>query len=57
MDAIDLSVLQLVHFEHLTKAEAAAELGLSLEATRKRHQRALIRLREMLGGNSERADV
>lgn len=51
MDGIDLSVLKLVHFEHLTKSEAAVELGLSVEATRKRYQRALARLREMLGGN------
>jgi len=49
MDPLDLEVLSLRHFEQLSTAEAARELGISDEATRKRHVRALKRLKEVLG--------
>ena len=52
MDPIDYRVLQLVHFEHLSKAEAAMELGVSLDATKKRYQRAFRKLGAMLGGDA-----
>jgi RNA polymerase sigma-70 factor (ECF subfamily) len=48
MDAADRAVLTLRHFEHLSTREAAIELGLSEEATKKRHVRALKRLKTIL---------
>jgi RNA polymerase sigma-70 factor (ECF subfamily) len=48
MDPIDREVLVLRHFEQLTTAETAAELEITLEAAKKRHVRALKRLKEML---------
>ncbi|HVK10634.1 MAG TPA: sigma-70 family RNA polymerase sigma factor [Gemmataceae bacterium] len=50
MDGNDREVLVLRHFEHLTTAEAAAELEITEEAAKKRHLRALKRLKEILGG-------
>ena len=59
MEPLDREVLSLRHFEQLTTAEAARELEISEEATRKRHVRALRRLREFLtdtpGGPEEYA--
>lgn len=48
MDPVDREVLVLRHFEGLSNAEAAQEVGLSPDAARKRHARALVRLREIL---------
>jgi RNA polymerase sigma-70 factor (ECF subfamily) len=48
MDPADREVLTLRHFEQLSTAEAAAELGVSEEAAKKRHLRALKRLRDIL---------
>ncbi len=48
MDPIDREVLALRHFEHLSNAEAALELGVSEEAAKKRHLRAVKRLRTVL---------
>lgn len=48
MDAADRAVLTLRHFEQLTAAEAALELGISEEAVKKRHIRALKRLKQIL---------
>jgi RNA polymerase sigma-70 factor (ECF subfamily) len=48
MDPIDRDVLTLRHFEHLTTAETAQELGITEEAAKKRHLRALKRLKEIL---------
>jgi RNA polymerase sigma-70 factor, ECF subfamily len=48
MDAADREVLTLRHFEQLSTAEAAAELGISEEAAKKRHLRAVKRLRDIL---------
>lgn len=48
MDPIDREVLTLRHFEQLTTAETAQELGISEEAAKKRHIRALKRLKEVL---------
>jgi RNA polymerase sigma-70 factor (ECF subfamily) len=48
MDPTDREVLSLRHFEQLTTAEAARELGISEEAAKKRHVRALKRLKAIL---------
>lgn len=48
MDPLDREVLTLRHFEHLTNAEAARELGITTAAAGKRYLRALERLREIL---------
>src|SRR5262245_17219559 len=48
MDPTDREVLTLRHFEQLTTAETARELGISEEAAKKRHVRALKRLKEVL---------
>ncbi len=50
MDPRDREVLVLRHFEHLTTAETAAELEITEEAAKKRHLRALKRLKDILGG-------
>lgn len=52
LDAIDREVLVLRHLEQLTTAETAAELGITLEATKKRHVRSLRKLKHLLGGPS-----
>jgi RNA polymerase sigma-70 factor (ECF subfamily) len=46
MDPIDREVLTLRHFEQLSNVEAAHELGIAEEAAKKRHVRALKRLKE-----------
>jgi RNA polymerase sigma-70 factor (ECF subfamily) len=55
LDAIDREVLALRHFEQLSRAEVASELGISEAAASKRYIRALRRLKEILvhldGGN------
>lgn len=59
MDPIDREVLTLRHFEQLSTAETALELTISEEAAKKRHLRALKRLKEILVdvlGHSEEAD-
>lgn len=48
MEATDREILCLRHLELLTSEQAAAELGISLSACRKRHFRALQRLKELL---------
>jgi RNA polymerase sigma-70 factor (ECF subfamily) len=48
MDPIDREVLTLRHFERLNTAETAQELGISDEAAKKRHIRALKRLKDIL---------
>lgn len=50
MDPHDREVLTLRHFEQLSTAETAAELGVTEEAAKKRHIRAVRRLREILAG-------
>jgi RNA polymerase sigma-70 factor (ECF subfamily) len=49
MDATDREVLALRHFEELSNAECARELGLSESAATKRYIRALRRLKANLG--------
>ncbi len=51
MEEIDREVLVLRHFEQLSNAEAAQELGIAEEAARKRYFRAAGRLREILEGS------
>jgi RNA polymerase sigma-70 factor (ECF subfamily) len=48
MDPCDREVLALRHFEQLSASEAALELGISEEAAKKRHVRAVKRLRGVL---------
>jgi RNA polymerase sigma-70 factor (ECF subfamily) len=48
MNPLDREVLTLRHFEQLTSAETALVLGLTLSAAKKRHVRALARLKEIL---------
>jgi RNA polymerase sigma-70 factor, ECF subfamily len=48
MDPLDREVLTLRHFEQLTSAEVARELGISQAAAGKRYLRALLRLKETL---------
>lgn len=48
MSPIDREVLLLRHFEHLTAHEAALELGIGVEAAKKRYLRALKRLKAIL---------
>jgi RNA polymerase sigma-70 factor (ECF subfamily) len=48
MDPADRAVLTLRHFEQLSTVEAALELGINEEAAKKRHIRALKRLKEIL---------
>jgi RNA polymerase sigma-70 factor (ECF subfamily) len=55
MDPTDREVLTLRHFEQLTTPETAQELGISEEATKKRHIRALKRLKAILTGTPEEA--
>jgi RNA polymerase sigma-70 factor (ECF subfamily) len=51
MDPLDREVLALRHFEELSNNEAAQILGISKGAASKRHVRALVRLREILGAD------
>jgi RNA polymerase sigma-70 factor (ECF subfamily) len=48
MDPVDREILALRHFEQLTNAEAATELGLEEAAASKRYVRALRRLKGVL---------
>jgi RNA polymerase sigma-70 factor, ECF subfamily len=48
MDPLDREVLVLRHFEQLTSAETALEIGISVEAAKKRHIRALKKLKTIL---------
>lgn len=44
----DREILQLIDYEELSYADAAARLGIELKAVHKRHSRALQRLRNLL---------
>jgi len=55
MDPIDREVLTLRHFEQLSNAETAAELGLASSATSKRYIRALRKLESLLAAPSDDA--
>jgi RNA polymerase sigma-70 factor (ECF subfamily) len=48
LDPLDREVLALRHFEQLSTAEAAVVMGVSEQAAKKRHLRALSRLRKVL---------
>jgi RNA polymerase sigma-70 factor (ECF subfamily) len=48
LDPTDREILVLRHFEQLTTAEAAVELGITPNTCRQRHLRALKRMRELL---------
>lgn len=48
MDPTDREVLVLRHFEQLSNAEAARELGLQESAASKRYLRSLVRLKDLL---------
>ncbi|MCA9061873.1 MAG: sigma-70 family RNA polymerase sigma factor, partial [Planctomycetaceae bacterium] len=53
MEDHDREVLSLRHFEQLSNAETAEILGLSQDACYKRYVRALMRLKAVLGDDSE----
>jgi RNA polymerase sigma-70 factor (ECF subfamily) len=48
LEPIDREILALRHFEHLSRSEAAAILGIDPTTGAKRYYRALLRLREIL---------
>ena len=50
LDPLDREILSLQHFEELTAAEAAQELGIEESAAAKRYFRALKRLKAILAG-------
>jgi RNA polymerase sigma-70 factor (ECF subfamily) len=50
LDPIDREVLTLRHFEELSNAEVAQEVGLSQTAASNRYIRALGHLRDILAG-------
>jgi RNA polymerase sigma-70 factor (ECF subfamily) len=50
MEPVDREILALRHFEQLTNAESAQELGIDEAAASKRYMRALRRLKGVLGG-------
>jgi RNA polymerase sigma-70 factor (ECF subfamily) len=52
MAPLDREVLALRHFEEMSNDEVAQALGISKDAASKRHIRALVRLREVLGDAS-----
>jgi len=52
MDPLDREILALRHFEQLSNAETARELGIQESAASKRYLRALVRLKEILGRQS-----
>ncbi len=47
MTPIEREILTLVHFENKTVREAALEIGINVEAAKKRHRRALKRLKTL----------
>ncbi len=47
MSPNEREILVLVHAEELTIREAAAEIGINMEAAKKRYRRALLRLRDL----------
>jgi RNA polymerase sigma-70 factor (ECF subfamily) len=49
MSSLEREVLALRHFEQLSRAEIAQELGISEEAAGKRYMRALDRIKHILG--------
>jgi RNA polymerase sigma-70 factor (ECF subfamily) len=57
MDPIDREILALRHFEMLTNAEAAEVLGLRKSAASNRYVRALERLKDVLSGLPDFADL
>ena len=56
LEPIDREIIAMRHFEQLTNAETACELGIQESAASKRYVRALHRLAELLEGISEFAD-
>jgi RNA polymerase sigma-70 factor (ECF subfamily) len=57
LDPLDREVLALRHFEMLTNAEVAEVLGLRKSAASNRYVRALERLKDVLSGLSDFADL
>ena len=57
MDPLDREVLALRHFEILSNAETAAVLGIKKSAASNRYIRALERLKEMLAGLPDFAEL
>jgi RNA polymerase sigma-70 factor (ECF subfamily) len=57
MDPIDREVIALRHFEEMTNDEVAAALGLTRAAASKRHVRAMLRLKAVIGNTQGLADL
>jgi len=57
MDPIDREVLTLRHFEQLSNAETAAELGMTASATSKRYLRGLRKLEDLLRAGGDDSDA
>jgi RNA polymerase sigma-70 factor (ECF subfamily) len=57
MDSLDREVLALRHFEMLTNGETALVLGIKKSAASNRYIRALERLKDILSGLPEFADL
>jgi RNA polymerase sigma-70 factor (ECF subfamily) len=57
MDPIDREILALRHFELLSNSEAAEVLGLKKSAASNRYVRALERLKDILSGLPDFADL
>lgn len=53
LEPLDREILTLRHLEQLSAAEAAATLGIREEAAKKRHVRALLRLKKSLAGEED----
>ena len=56
LEPIDREIIAMRHFEQLTNAETACELGIQESAASKRYVRALHRLADLLEGISEFAE-
>jgi len=54
IEPIDREILALRHFEQLSLSEAALALGISTDAAKKRHVRALRRLKSQLADTKEK---
>ena len=52
LPAADREIIRLVDYENLSYREASARAGISVEAARQRHSRAIGRLRDGLGAGS-----
>ena len=55
LSKLDHEILVLRHLEQLSNSECAAALEISEAAAKKRHVRALVRLRRLMDNSTEQA--